>query len=81
MDVYITKYCLSEGIKKIEVEQCNNDGLVCHRIGGIVNYYHGEGKDWHKTIDSAIAKAEDMRQKKIISLQKQIVKLSKLNFA
>jgi len=33
-------------------------------------YYYGESKDWHKTLGEAIRKAEEMKQKKIISLEK-----------
>lgn len=43
-------------------------------------YYHGEGNDWHRTKESAIAKAEEMRKKKIASLKKQIEKLEKMEF-
>lgn len=43
-------------------------------------YYHEEGKEWHRTKESAIAKAEEMRKKKIASLQKQIKKLENINF-
>jgi hypothetical protein len=36
--------------------------------------------DWHENKDEAIAKAEDMRKKKIVSLKKQIKKLEELKF-
>lgn len=44
------------------------------------DYYHGEGKEWHRTRESAVAKAEEMRCKKIDSLKKQIEKLEKKRF-
>lgn len=41
-------------------------------------YFHGN--EWHKSRESAIAKAEEMRKKKIASLKKQIEKLEKMEF-
>ena len=43
-------------------------------------FFHGEGKEWHRTKEAAIAKAEEMRQKKIAGLKKQIERLEKLEF-
>lgn len=43
-------------------------------------YYHGDGKEWHKTKESAIAKAEEMRRKKIAILKKQIKALEGIKF-
>lgn len=78
--LWITKYALTSGI--YEREQIEIDGdmaivLEPKSIGG-KNYYHG--KDWHVTRDAALARAEDMRLAKIASLEKQLVKLEKLNF-
>lgn len=80
MKAYITKYCLTSGIEEIDAVECG-EGMISYKSGAYTTYCHGEGKDWHRTYGSAFDRAEDMRQKKIISLQKQIVKLSKLNFA
>lgn len=79
MKVWITKYALSDGIKELEVEQ--SDGfpdIVCGK--SLNDYYHGEGKDWHRTYESATVRANEMRQKKIASLKKQIEKLEKMRF-
>jgi len=43
-------------------------------------YYHDEGKDWHTDKESAIKKAEEMKQKKIKSLKRQIEKLENMKF-
>ena len=43
-------------------------------------YYHGEGKDWHRTKDSAIKQAEEMKQAKIKSMKKQLDKLENMKF-
>ena len=42
--------------------------------------YHGEGKEWCRTKEEAIKRAEEMRKKKICSLKKQIEKLNSLRF-
>lgn len=79
MKVWITKYALSTGIKELEVEQ--SDGFLDMVRGKLLNdYYHGEGMDWHRTYESATVRANEMRQKKIASLKKQIEKLEKMRF-
>lgn len=79
MRVYITKYALSKGIFELEVEQSRNfpDMLTGFRYD---DHYHGEGEEWHRTIESAVAKAEEMKSKKIESLKKQIEKLERMKF-
>lgn len=79
MKVWITKYALSKGIKEKEVEQSDEfPEIVCGK--DLYDSYHGEGKEWHRTKESALAKAEEMRKKRIASLRKQIEKLEKLRF-
>lgn len=87
MKVWITKYCLTHGIEKIEAEISSTDGDMIKRIKdkGISGfqcdeYYHGKNKEWHITKDSAIKKAEEMKSKKIESLKKQLQKLEELKF-
>lgn len=79
MKVWITKYALSDGIKELEVEQSDfSPNMV---FGKVYNdCYHGEGKEWHRTYASATVRANEMRQKKIASLKKQIEKLEKMRF-
>lgn len=79
MEVYITKYALTQGIKKMEVEDVG-DGMVAVKTGIFYGYYHGEGREWHKTKEGAIKKAEEMRDKKIENLKKQIKKLENMKF-
>lgn len=79
MKVWITKYALSKGIKEKEVEQSDSFPEIVRRKDFYDSYY-GEGKEWHRTKESALAKAEEMRKKRIASLRKQIEKLEKLRF-
>lgn len=76
---FITKYALTDGIKEVEVEVCDEyPGMV--KGSGLFALYHGEGKEWHRTRESAVKKAEEMRVNRIASLKKQITKLEKLKF-
>lgn len=79
MKVYITKYSLTQGIIEADVEDVG-DGIVADNNSNYVAYYHGEGKEWHRTKVSAIKKAEEMRNKKIKALKKQITKLENIKW-
>ena len=74
---WVTKYALTEGISLV-------DGEVCHGISsGMLSYGRygtAHGKDWHRTPEAAIARAEEMRKKKIASLRKSIAKMEALAF-
>lgn len=74
--VYITKYCLTEGIFEIEGELVADINMIRHQAPGIITTYYSK-EDWHTTYESAVKKANEMRLKKISSLQKQIDKLQK----
>lgn len=78
--VFITKYALSTSIFERSVEDCG-DGMVKDLESSLPAFYHGEGREWHRTQEAAFARAEEMRVAKIKSLQKQISKLEKLRFA
>lgn len=83
MKVWITKYALTKGIIETEVyENClgtdPTGNMISIREKGYVSYFHGKGNEWHTTKESAITKANEMRQKKISSLKKQIEKLEKM---
>ena len=79
MKVWITKYALTKGIFTIEATEPNENGLITP-INKLWDCYHGEGREWHRTKEAAIERAEEMRLKKIASLEKQIDKIKKLNF-
>ena len=82
MKVFVTKYALTHGIEEMEVEDCGN-GLVktpgSFSDGGGL-YFHTEGRDWHKTLDAAKVRAEDMRHTKLVGLRKAVTKLEKMRF-
>lgn len=78
MQIYSTKYALTDGIVEKEVRDVG-DGMV-EVLEGYGYYLHGEGKEWHRTWESAVARAEEMRHKKIKSVEKQLEKLKNMKF-
>ena len=76
-EVWITKYALTSGILYKKATPCGNGRMIEVGRG---SYFHGEGRDWHRTLESAQKKAEVMRVKRIASLKKSIATLEALNF-
>lgn len=78
---YITKCALTKGIRTIQGEISPEwPNLVSSGSGFDNHHFHGEGRQWHRTMEGAITKAEQMRKAKIASLFKQISKLEQLSF-
>jgi hypothetical protein len=81
MKVFITKFALTKGILEVEAQLSqHHDDMIVVNDGIKNNYFHWEGTEWHKTIESAKYTAERMRLAKIASLKKQIKKLETLKF-
>ena len=80
--VWVTKYALTSGIEKHEAEKTHTDDMVCVRGNRSKGTYdqHFHGKDWHTSEKSAKERAEEMRVKKLKSLDKQIKKIKSLVF-
>lgn len=79
--VWITKYALTTGIMTEQVEDPAQDyspNMVCAKAIGLSAYFHG--KDWHRTREAAVARAEEMRKTKLVSLRMQIAKLENKTF-
>lgn len=79
MKVWITRYALTDGIIEAEGEPYGLEWVSASWDGG---YRCGdfEQGEWFDTKERAIQKAEEMRQKKIESLKKQIKKLEEMRF-
>lgn len=75
--VWISKYALTQGVFAVDAEIVD-DEMISYPQGDFCNYAHGN--DWHRTQEAAVARAEEMRQAKIASLQKSIRKLESLRF-
>jgi hypothetical protein len=80
MKVFITKYALTKGIIEGEAKPTGIPGMI--QVAGQPSwvYFRGEGRDWHRTREGALNRAEEIRIKKLKSLDNQIKKLSKLKF-
>jgi hypothetical protein len=81
---YITKYALSNGkILKIDARLCGDvsNTMIAYRTEGSMFDQYAHGSDWHHALPEAIAKADEMRVKKIASLKKNIAKLENMRFA
>ncbi len=78
---WVTRYALSDGVYMVEGDVCHgtSSGMLkwINRWGGIETVH---GKDWHRTPESALARAEEMRLAKIESLKKSIKKMEGLKF-
>lgn len=79
MKVWITKYALTDGIIEADAEPCGLDVISASWDNGErCNNFKGE--EWWRSKKIAIEVAEEMRQKKIESLKKQIKKLEGMRF-
>lgn len=79
MKVYISKYALSVGVFEVDGELTREGGISYALPNRGLRQYH-YGSDWHQTKEQAVARAEDMRIRKLKSLDKQIKKLSSIKF-
>jgi hypothetical protein len=77
MKVWVTKYATSgKGVIPCEDARTSHfDTMVV--VGSLCLH----GAEWHTTPAAAIARAEEMRTKKIASLEKQIAKLEAMTFS
>lgn len=80
---YITKFALTWGIIEADLESPDGSDLCVLRSSepGVTNqYFHGEGKEWHRTKDAAVARANAMKATKLAALRKQMAKIESLQF-
>ena len=74
---WVTRYALTTGIEMVS-------GTIYHHVNSTMliwgNYKDAHGKDWHRTPEEALARAEEMREARIKSHEKSIAKLEALVF-
>jgi len=73
--VYLTAYALTKGIKKV-TGVINVSGYL--KVEGYGVFF--DDTLWCKTKKTALVRDEEMRQKKIQSLKKQLAKMENLTF-
>lgn len=74
-DVWVTKYALTDGVQRVRVTASAIYAYSTDRYK--IQYGKGE---WYTTRDGAVAKAEQMRTRKIESLHKQLKRLREMTF-
>lgn len=82
MNYYVTSYALTSGVMILDGAQCEQkDSTLIYRGTGdgrrYDQYFHGEGKDWHRSRPSAMARVMKMIAAKRKSLEKSLAKLNK----
>ena len=83
MKAFITKYALTTGIQEVDAKEVGGPTKMITWKGEsdwCESTAHYEGRDWCRTRESAISRADEMRVKKIASLKKSIKKLEVLEF-
>lgn len=83
MKFWITKYAMTAGIQPVEADEPRAEfpGMlsVPGKTGSYTQGFHG--RDWHRTREAAVARAEEMRTAKIKSLEKSLAKMKSLKFS
>lgn len=80
---FVTKYALTAGIQEVDARICirTSDDMIAYTIdGGFEQTAHVEGRDWHRTREAAVKRAEQMRAAKLTSISKQAKRLEALKF-
>lgn len=82
MKIWNTKYCLTGGITEHEVEECFTAGMVeiPKTDKSFAVYLHGEGREWHRSFADAVFRANEIKIKKLQSLDRQVKKISAIEF-
>jgi len=83
MKVYITKYALTKGVIVFEGEMYDSELKNAFRGKRTPKHYdeYFNGKDVHFTKESALKQCEEMKIKKLQSLDKQVKKISAIEFS
>lgn len=76
---FLTSHALTDGIVECDLRFLGN-GMVEAGYKMYSIYAHVEGRDWHRTLDGAIKRAEVMKSKKILSLKKSLEKMESMEF-
>lgn len=75
---YVTKYALTAGILEVQAEWTEGSDMVTYKTEGSSFRQFAHKNDWWRDLDSAKARVDVMRTKKIASLHKSIEKMMRL---
>jgi hypothetical protein len=77
--VWVTKHALTSPIQRLEQVTVNGDMITWYQGDGLyMDHAHREGRDWHRTEESAHARVSVMVDAKSKGIDKQRVKLVRL---
>lgn len=84
-DGFVTKYTLTAGIQAMRLRPPGEGGGNAYEVlpngkENLWTYYAKEGRDWHRTFESALADAQLRKKTKLASLRKQIAKIEAMSF-
>ncbi|QMV32440.1 hypothetical protein 8G_00046 [Ralstonia phage Hyacinthe] len=75
--VWIVKYALNAGPRKVEAEIEGSKAILPDKFPA---FFYGEGKEWCRTREQALARCEALRCAKLKSLERSASKLQKIDF-
>ena len=80
MKIWVTKYALSSGVFSTEakVDEANKRAQI--KRPGDYWAWNAFGNEFHTTEEAARARFDELKQKKLASLRKQIAKIEALEF-
>ncbi|MEE9459652.1 MAG: hypothetical protein V3V84_07815 [Candidatus Bathyarchaeia archaeon] len=81
MKIWNTKYCLTDGITEHDVEETDSNIVTIMKAKTRYStHLHGEGKEWHKSLEGAASRANEIKIKKLQSLAKSMKRISAIKF-
>lgn len=78
--IYVTKYALTAGIFSVEAKISDGIKMASYKQPGAYFTETAHGKDFHLTKEDALSRAEEMRIKKLQSLDKKTKKIYAMKF-
>lgn len=81
MKAWITKHAFTIGIVELEGEVSpQTPSLFVSGDSLDRKYYHGEGRNWHRTREAAVTRANRILEMRLKSIKKQLSKLESMKF-
>ena len=80
VDLFITKYALTSGIRKYPCEIVNDMAVYRPSANRMRQHFHVEGRDWHRTWEAALKRANEMRDKKVEAMLKGAARINAMSF-
>jgi len=78
--IYVTKYALSNGIQEVDADIDDDKGMALYKAEETIYTQYVHLPFYHLSKESAIAHAEELRAKKLKSLEKSIKKIKSIKF-